>query len=91
MISVEEALSKILNSIQILDSEEQPLLDCLGQVLAEELRAYDKTWMIKGRIQNGTIYDNDWKVKENMENSGVFYRDWKVGNRIRNGRIHGRV
>jgi len=37
VISVEEALTKILNSIQILDSEEKPLLDCLGQVLAEDV------------------------------------------------------
>ncbi len=37
MINVEEALAKILNSIEILDSEEKPLLDCLGQVLAEDV------------------------------------------------------
>ena len=37
MISVEEALTKILNSIQILGSEEKPLLDCLGQVLTEDV------------------------------------------------------
>ena len=37
MISVEEALAKIINSIQILDSEGKPLLDCLGQVLAEDV------------------------------------------------------
>jgi molybdopterin molybdotransferase len=37
VISVEEALIKILNSIQMLDSEEKHLLDCLGQVLAEDV------------------------------------------------------
>jgi len=37
VISVEEALAKIINSIQILDCEEKPLLDCLGQVLAEDV------------------------------------------------------
>ncbi len=37
MISVEEALTEILNSIQILDSQEKPLLDCLGLVLAEDV------------------------------------------------------
>jgi molybdopterin molybdotransferase len=37
VISVEEALVKILGSIQILGSEEKPLLDCLGQVLAEDV------------------------------------------------------
>jgi molybdopterin molybdotransferase len=37
VISVEEALTKILNSVQILGSEEKPLLDCLGKVLAEDV------------------------------------------------------
>ncbi len=42
MISVEEAIQKILDSINILDFEEKPLLDCVGQVLAEEIIAtYD--------------------------------------------------
>ncbi len=39
MISVEEALSKILNFVNELDSEEKPLLDCLGRVLAEDVYA----------------------------------------------------
>ena len=39
MISVEEALSKILDFIEVLDKEEKPLLDCLGQVLAEDAYA----------------------------------------------------
>ncbi|MCJ7514353.1 MAG: molybdopterin molybdotransferase MoeA [Dehalococcoidia bacterium] len=37
MISVEEALTEILSSIEILNSEAKPLLDCLGQVLAEDV------------------------------------------------------
>jgi molybdopterin molybdotransferase len=37
MISVEEALTKILDSVQTLGGEEKPLLDCLGQVLAEDV------------------------------------------------------
>jgi molybdopterin molybdotransferase len=37
MISVEEALSKILNTVHTLDSKPQPLLDCLGRVLAEDV------------------------------------------------------
>jgi len=37
MISVEEALSKILDFIKVLEKEEEPLLDCLGQVLAEDV------------------------------------------------------
>jgi molybdopterin molybdotransferase len=37
VISVEEALTEILNSVQILNSEGKPLLDCLGQVLAEDV------------------------------------------------------
>ena len=39
MISVEEALDKILNLITVLDTEKKPILDCLGQVLAEDIVA----------------------------------------------------
>ncbi len=39
MIGVEEALGKILDSIEVLEREEKPLLDCLGQVLAEDVYA----------------------------------------------------
>jgi molybdopterin molybdotransferase len=37
MISVEQALDKVLSSIAVLDDEEKTLLDCLGQVLAEDV------------------------------------------------------
>ena len=37
MISVEEALEKILSQVQVLEAEEKPILDCLGQVLAEDV------------------------------------------------------
>ncbi len=36
MLSVEEALERILSHFSVLDSEDQPLLDALGQVLAED-------------------------------------------------------
>ena len=39
MISVEEALDRILSFIQVLDIEEKPVLDCLGQVLAQDVYA----------------------------------------------------
>jgi len=39
LIGVEEALGKILDSIEVLEREEKPLLDCLGQVLAEDVYA----------------------------------------------------
>ena len=39
MISVDEALEKILNRVEVLSSEEKPILDCLGQVLAEDVRS----------------------------------------------------
>lgn len=35
MISVEEALAKILSHVEVLEPERRPILDCLGQVLAE--------------------------------------------------------
>jgi molybdopterin molybdotransferase len=37
MISVEEALEKILDHFENLESEEEELLDCLGRVLAEDV------------------------------------------------------
>jgi molybdopterin molybdotransferase len=39
MISVEEALNNILGFIEVLEVEQKPLLDCLGQVLAEDVYA----------------------------------------------------
>ena len=42
MISVEEALARILGCVSVLEPEERPLLDALGQVLAEDVVAgYD--------------------------------------------------
>jgi molybdopterin molybdotransferase len=37
MISVEEALDKILANIRVLDTEKKPILESLGQVLAEDV------------------------------------------------------
>ena len=37
MISVEQALEKILEHIEVLDTEESPILSCLGQVVAEDI------------------------------------------------------
>jgi molybdopterin molybdotransferase len=37
MISVEEALEKILSHIERLEEEERPLLECLGQVLSRDI------------------------------------------------------
>jgi molybdopterin molybdotransferase len=37
MISVEEALERILSYVDILPAEEKPILDALGQVLAEDV------------------------------------------------------
>jgi molybdopterin molybdotransferase len=37
VISVEQALEKILGHIEVLDVEESPILSCLGQVLAEDV------------------------------------------------------
>lgn len=37
MLSVEEALEKVLEKVQILEAEEKPLLESLGQVLAEDI------------------------------------------------------
>ncbi len=39
MISVEQALEKILAYVGILEEEEKPILDCLGQVLAEDIHS----------------------------------------------------
>ena len=37
MIGVEQALDKILNYVDVLEDEQSPILDCLGQVLAEDV------------------------------------------------------
>jgi molybdopterin molybdotransferase len=37
MISVDQALEKVLERIDVLEAEERPILDCLGQVLAEDV------------------------------------------------------
>ncbi|MBA7478211.1 MAG: molybdopterin molybdenumtransferase MoeA [Dehalococcoidia bacterium] len=37
MISVEEALEKVLSYVSVLDGEEKPILHCLGQVLNEDV------------------------------------------------------
>ena len=39
MLSVEEALDKILGYVHVLETEEKPLLDALGQVLAQDVTA----------------------------------------------------
>ncbi len=37
MISVEEALDKVLSYVEVLEPERKPILDCLGQILAEDV------------------------------------------------------
>ena len=39
MLSVEQALEKILGYVCVLDVEQSSILDCLGQVLAEDVYA----------------------------------------------------
>jgi len=39
MISVEEALEKVLSYVKVLEPEEKRILDCLGQVLAEDIHS----------------------------------------------------
>lgn len=39
MISVEEALEKILGQVQVLEPESRPILECLGQVLTEDIHS----------------------------------------------------
>src|SRR4030066_1288171 len=39
MISVEEALEKGLRYVEVLKPERRPILDCLGQVLAEDVHS----------------------------------------------------
>jgi molybdopterin molybdotransferase len=39
MLTVEEALEKILSEVDVLDTESAPILDSLGQVLAEDIRS----------------------------------------------------
>jgi molybdopterin molybdotransferase len=67
VISVEEALAKIINSIQILDSEGKPLLDCLGQILAEDVYSpfdvppHDNSAMDGYAVQSESITGANYK------------------------------
>jgi len=40
MISVDQALDKILSYVDVLEAEDSPILDCLGQVLAEDVYSH---------------------------------------------------
>ena len=37
MISIEQALEKVLSYMDVMGEEHRPILDCLGQVLAEDI------------------------------------------------------
>ena len=37
MVSVEQALEEVLSAVAVLEAEKKPILDCLGQVLAEDV------------------------------------------------------
>ncbi len=39
MISVDEALERVLSYVDVLEAEQKPILQCLGQVLAEEIHS----------------------------------------------------
>ncbi|MDA1128490.1 MAG: molybdopterin molybdotransferase MoeA [Chloroflexi bacterium] len=39
MLSVEQAYERVMASFQALEAEEKPLLDCIGQVLAEDIHS----------------------------------------------------
>ena len=39
MITVDEALERILGNVNVLEPEEKPLLEALGQVLAEDVKS----------------------------------------------------
>jgi molybdopterin molybdotransferase len=59
MISVDHALSNVINSVDVLNSEECDILDSLGQVLAEDVHAainvpqYDNSAMDGYALQSG--------------------------------------
>jgi molybdopterin molybdotransferase len=61
VISVEEALAKILNTVHTLGDEPQPILDCLGRVLAEDVHSpldvppHDNSAMDGYAVQAGDI------------------------------------
>ncbi|NQW22759.1 MAG: molybdopterin molybdotransferase MoeA [SAR202 cluster bacterium] len=39
MLSVEQAYERVMASFQVLEAEEKPLLECIGQVLAEDIHS----------------------------------------------------
>ncbi len=62
MISVEQALEKILSYVDVLGAEPSPILDCLGQVLAEDIYSgidvppLDNTAMDGYALRSGDTY-----------------------------------
>lgn len=70
MISVEDALSRILSHIQVLEAERVPILDALGRVLAEEVVADTDIPPFQNSAMDGfAVRAAD--VKEAMPESGV--------------------
>ena len=63
MLSVEDALERILAHFHVLESEERPLLDALGQVLAEDATArhdippLDNSAMDGYAVQSASVTD----------------------------------
>ena len=85
MYAIQALLAGVFSSLLIVT-----VLIYLGQVLSEGVRIYDKTQMIKGRLQNGTIYDKDWRVRGFIDDRKVYDRDWSIRKRIENGKIYDR-
>jgi molybdopterin molybdotransferase len=90
MISVDEALNRILNQLYTLDTEEKQLLDCIGQVIAEDIYApfnlpnYDNSIMdgfaVKASDIRGASGDNPVVLKITGKISAGMAIDMKVGN-----------
>ncbi|MCX6012308.1 MAG: hypothetical protein NTV30_02620 [Chloroflexi bacterium] len=53
MISVEEALEKVLSYVSVLETEQKPILDSMGQVLAEDI--YSKIDVPSSKLCYGWI------------------------------------
>ena len=76
MLSVEEALERILAHFRVLESEERPLLEALGQVLAEDATArhdippLDNSAMDGYAVQAASVSGRFSKLPRHVEGRG---------------------
>jgi len=71
MISVEQALEKILSRVDVLEAESRPILDCLGQVLAEDIHSTINVPPLDNSAMDGYAVQSQDTIGANQESPRV--------------------